>query len=473
MLKEIAGIALCYIYILEVIILSIKIEKENILSKEGTRKFVHILTSNYIFIQYFLNDNFLCAAIVPATFVIVNYLSHRYKIIESMERGEEDSFGTVWYVLSATILTIILYLLNMKFIFCISMLALGYGDGFAAMFSNKHKKHVLPNGKSLEGALMVFVFSGISTIIILLIEQKPIDIYIILSVATVAMTVESFTNNGYDNITIPFGVGFVLVITYFDLITKEFLVISDIVILVLYLTWYCRMVTLSATLLAIFLGIGIYAMVGISLLLAVFTFFISGSLISKISNDKKKEAICLHKRKGSRTWIQVLANTLPAFIFSICYCCSWCDGFIYASYVCLATANADTFASEIGMLSKHQPISIRTFKPLERGLSGGISFLGSCGSMLGSLLIALFTIEFPNTHIFIITFLMGIVGSFLDSVLGAFIQVKYVTENGKITEDNKKNNKYSIYSGVSWVNNDVVNFLSIFIAGMVSLMLFI
>ncbi len=60
----------------------------------------------------------------------------------------------------------------------------------------------------------------------------------------------------------------------------------------------------------------------------------------------------------------------------------WLMGFI----VCIASANSDTWASEIGSLSKKNPIYIRTFKRIERGTSGAISLLGSIAALSGSLL---------------------------------------------------------------------------------------
>jgi len=66
--------------------------------------------------------------------------------------------------------------------------------------------------------------------------------------------------------------------------------------------------------------------------------------------------------------------------------------------------------------------------------------------------------------VFLIT-LWGFFASLLDSLLGATVQAQYLCPTcSKITE--RKNhcgdNQASFYSGISWINNDLVNFLTSF-----------
>ena len=58
--------------------------------------------------------------------------------------------------------------------------------------------------------------------------------------------------------------------------------------------------------------------------------------------------------------------------------------YLYAATV--AAATSDTWATEFGKLSKSKPISITLFEPIEHGLSGGITMIGTFGSILGLLL---------------------------------------------------------------------------------------
>jgi uncharacterized membrane protein len=145
-----------------------------------------------------------------------------------------------------------------------------------------------------------------------------------------------------------------------------------------------------------------------------------------------------------------------------------------------AACNADTWASEIGILSKKAPISLITFKPVSPGLSGGVSPLGLLASLGGSALVALtyglYQFAAGNSGVLLwlqigIITLGGLLGSILDSLLGAAIQAKYISlETGEITEKPTNNNQPNqLVSGFAFVNNDFVNFASSFLAAMLVL----
>ncbi|MDE5539835.1 MAG: DUF92 domain-containing protein, partial [Bacilli bacterium] len=140
----------------------------------------------------------------------------------------------------------------------------------------------------------------------------------------------------------------------------------------------------------------------------------------------------------------------------------------------MAESLADTLASDIGFLSSKPPINIITLKKSIPGLSGNISFLGLVSSFIGSLIISLIFIAFHfNISYLVIILLSSFLGAVFDSLLGATIQVKYKCPKCKIITEKKEHcqTKTNYYQGLSFINNDVVNFLSNLFAGLIGLII--
>ena len=97
----------------------------------------------------------------------------------------------------------------------------------------------------------------------------------------------------------------------------------------------------------------------------------------------------------------------------------------YAGFIgAIATATADTMASEIGVLSK--PILITSRERVKPGTDGGISVLGTAAGLIGALIIGL-TAYFVNvspelSSSILIALFAGMIGCFADSLLGATLE---------------------------------------------------
>src|SRR5207237_768665 len=81
---------------------------------------------------------------------------------------------------------------------------------------------------------------------------------------------------------------------------------------------------------------------------------------------------------------QVLANGGVAAVLALAYAggaAPAAGGLIGA----IAAANADTWATEIGLLSGHTPRSIATLRPVAPGASGGVTGAGLLASLAGGL----------------------------------------------------------------------------------------
>lgn len=233
-----------------------------------------------------------------------------------------------------------------------------------------------------------------------------------------------------------------------------------------------KMLTFSGALATIFTGTvialaGSWPTWGIILL-----FFGSSTWIGQIKKSHHWVAEqTVTDKSETRDALQVFANSLPAISSLLLFGLTQHLIFLIGYTAAIAGATADTFASEIGTLSKKKPRSLKNFKPIEPGISGGVSLLGTTAAFFGSCLIAgafyLFFSIYPGfkpsplPYIPIIIF-SGFMTSFFDSILGAFFQVKYLEKNtNKPTEkpfsDNQKNKKVA---GFYWLDNDLVNLFS-------------
>ena len=121
---------------------------------------------------------------------------------------------------------------------------------------------------------------------------------------------------------------------------------------------------------------------------------------------------------------------------------------------------SDTWGTEFGKLSKIKPISIISFRTISHGISGGVTRVGTLGSLLGSCIIGFTTwCLMPVGGLIIYCIILsGFLGAIIDSIFGATLQGKYETHTGDIVE--KYQEESILISGRSWINNDVVNLIN-------------
>ncbi len=231
-------------------------------------------------------------------------------------------------------------------------------------------------------------------------------------------------------------------------------------------------------------GTSIVGMGGWSWGLSLVYFFVSSSLLSSFREPVKAVVASDKFSKGSRRdFSQVVANGGLATFFALCFGFSRTagmrrrarSGFIGA----LATATADTWATELGTLSTTSPLLITNGKPVAPGTSGGITPLGTAASALGasSLGFLFWIVEgFRKSlaHTPLLALVSGMAGSCADSVLGATIQVMYTCPTCKAETEQHIHHcgtRTEFLRGILWMNNDVVNFLATMAGSVVAIVL--
>ena len=202
-------------------------------------------------------------------------------------------------------------------------------------------------------------------------------------------------------------------------------------------------------------------------------FFVSSSLLSHFREREKAGAAEDKFSKGSqRDIVQAAANgglgTLCAFVYGLSPSAR-ARLLLRAAFTgALAAANADTWATELGVLSTPRPRLITTWKRVTPGTSGGITLLGSAAAAFGAFTLGLYFWIMQGCRkslavLPVIALCGGLAGCLFDSFLGATVQAMYYCPSCQ-TETERRIHRCgattTMLRGLPWMNNDVVNFLA-------------
>ncbi|MDQ2905760.1 MAG: DUF92 domain-containing protein [Chloroflexota bacterium] len=222
--------------------------------------------------------------------------------------------------------------------------------------------------------------------------------------------------------------------------------------------------------------------------LSLVFFFVSSSLFSHFREREKARTAADKFSKGSqRDLLQVAANggvaTLAALGYGLLGQRQAAGDLFLAGFTgALATATADTWATELGVLSPQQPRLLTSGKRVTPGTSGGITPLGMGAAALGALAqgcIFQLTRLRQGRHarrasrfLPLIALTSGLAGSLFDSLLGATVQAMYYCPSCHKETERRIHNcgtRTTPLRGLSWLNNDGVNFLATLFGGLVAM----
>uniref|UniRef100_A0A8C8VJU6 Transmembrane protein 19 n=1 Tax=Pelusios castaneus TaxID=367368 RepID=A0A8C8VJU6_9SAUR len=178
-------------------------------------------------------------------------------------------------------------------------------------------------------------------------------------------------------------------------------------------------------------------------------FFVTSSKLTKWKQDVKKHIDSEFKEGGQRNWVQVFCNGGVPTELALLYMIENGPGEIpidfskqyTASWMCLSLLGAlaccagDTWSSEIGSVwSKSEPRLITTWEKVPVGTNGGITLVGLISSLIGGMLVGVayfitqlvfvsdLDISAPQWPLVVFGAMAGLLGSIIDSYLGATMQ---------------------------------------------------
>jgi uncharacterized protein (TIGR00297 family) len=247
--------------------------------------------------------------------------------------------------------------------------------------------------------------------------------------------------------------------------------LEDVIIGIFFAAFICfisykaKFLTLSGTIATFILAGLIFSLGGIQWSVPILTFFFLSSILSKLRKKKNENVELYFDKSGVRDHMQVIANGGLGGVLVVLNVL-YSNEIFYLMYLALlAAVCADTWATEIGTWKKTNTYNILNLQKVEQGVSGGISFRGIVGSLAGSFIImlsGLIWITVPYVKYLLLIILSGLLGSLVDSILGATIQIQYkCCTCGKVTERKihcGMETKY--YKGLSIINNGIVNLIA-------------
>jgi uncharacterized protein (TIGR00297 family) len=253
-----------------------------------------------------------------------------------------------------------------------------------------------------------------------------------------------------------------------------------IAVIIAFAAYRARSLSRSGAITSVMVGTVIFGIGGWPWAVLLLTFFFTSTVLTRAFQKRKSGLSEKFSKGGQRDAGQVLGNGGLATLFAGLTVFYPDDPRLWLAFAAvLAAVNADTWATELGVLNPQPPRMITNPKKVvEQGTSGGISLVGTLAALAGAALIGLLAGTLSPQDISwttaVIVTLAGLLGSLFDSLLGATVQAIYHCPSCL-----KETERFPLHTcgtptvqirGWKWLNNDWVNFACGASAAIVSLL---
>ncbi|NLB00996.1 MAG: TIGR00297 family protein [Methanomicrobiales archaeon] len=190
-----------------------------------------------------------------------------------------------------------------------------------------------------------------------------------------------------------------------------------------YIAYRVRVADISGLFSGAMIGIILIVFADVRWFLIMLTFFIIGAGATRYRYSDKKQLGVAQEHGGVRGYFNVFANGLVATAAAILFGLTGHPAFVALFMGSVASAAADTVASEIGVTGK-VPYLITTLRPVPRGTNGGVTFRGEIAAVIASAVVAVvaWMMGVADPWMVVVTVIAGFVGTNVDSLVGATLE---------------------------------------------------
>lgn len=446
------------------------------------RKVVHIGTFLLVIVAHYFFTAKEHLVILSLLFTVLTALSGKLPFFKNIKREGKGQFGMLYYSLSLLVFSLICVAENylrgnceLTFsAFSVAFTALALGDGTASLVGSKIKSPTLHKTKTLSGTLGCCVFTALGVLALWLLGLVSCDVVALLAVAFMA-GIGELTGGKLDNFVVPF----LAYLTYLGcvLLGLTFGIAALIFCAVFYVAFLSKLITLSGSIAAGCIGGLFYYFGGIFVFLFLLFCYAVMLICSRIQKAKKCDVSSVVVKTKGKDFIEIFVNgffpTLALALFAIFQN----ERFLTIALIALSANFVDSLSSDIGALSKTPPKDIFRRTSVEKGVSGGVTLLGTTAALIGACVFSvmiLFISHLPPIYL-IVLIPLAFVGTLTDSMLGSLVQAKYqCVVCGKLTEkESHCGEKTILIGGNGRINNDTVNFISSGVVFALSFVLFL
>ena len=379
------------------------------------------------------------AAIIAAAAVAGNWLLlHRIFGVRVARHERGFDAGIILYPLA--VLALIVLFRDQLPIAAAAWVILAFGDGFATLGGKLIPVGRLPwNRDKSWGGFIAFLIAGSLAAAAIAAWLGGPPLRFVIAAVIISAIVETLALRVDDNVTVPFAAAVTLAVLAIEPMGGYVLPPRAHVWLAIHTAlavagWLLRTVDLSGFLGGWALGAIILLGAGWPLYIALLTFFIIGTATTKIGFRRKQERGLEQERGGRRGFSHAFANVGVAAICAIAVSrATRSDTHIeliplFMGLAALATAAADTAATEVGKLIGRRAFLPLSFRRVEPGTEGAISVEGTLAGILSGAVVAmagttLTSLVWPvpyRTRLIVLVTVCAFAGSYLESIAGSW-----------------------------------------------------